>query len=152
MKPQEMRELLMSPALELRPPVDVVDRVRTRGAEVRKTNRRGVAGLVVLAAIGLAIGPGFPDRLVPEGSRQPAAQAFVPDAAEPVALLLVRYAPDAYSSVTTERAVAACTPEAELSFPGGRPLHQVTVAGTRAEVAAVRACLARVPGAVVTQR
>lgn len=149
-----MRELLRSPALELRPPVDVADRVRTRGAEVRRTNRRGVAGLVVLAAIGLAIGPGFPDRLVPEGSRQPAAQAFVLPAAEPVAsaLLLVRYAPGAYSSITTERAVAACTPQAELSFPGGRPMHRVTVSGTPAEVAAVQACLARVPGAVVTQR
>ena len=150
----DLRDLLRSPALELTPPPDVAQRVRRRGAEVRRTNRRGVAGLLVLTgALALALGPGLPDRFVPEDRRQPAAQAAaVLPAVEPVAeaLLVVRHAPGAYDSVRTEQAVAACTPQAQLGFPGGRPVHEVTVEGTRAQVAAVRACLQRVPGATVT--
>lgn len=150
-----MRDLLRSPALELAPPAEIDQRVRRRGAEVRRTNKRGVTGLVVLlAAIGLALGPGLPDRFVPEDRRQPAAEAAVLGAVEPPAsaLLQVRYAAGAYSSTSTERAVARCTPEATLSFRDARPEHEVTVEGSRAQVAAVRACLARVPGAQVTQR
>ena len=152
----DLRALLRSPALALTPDPDTDRAVRAQAGGIRRQRRGGAVGLVLVLAVGLALGPGLPDRLVPAERRGPAAAAALGAAPEPAAqgLFDVRYAPGAYSSTGTEARLARCAVPVEartgLAGPADAPRHRVTAAGTPAQVAALLACLQAVPGALVT--
>lgn len=146
----DLRALLKDPALELEPGPELSERVRVRGSWVRRTNRRGAAGLLALVAGLLVLGPGLPDRFVPEDRRSPAAQAAVLPAVDAEVAVLLEVRHTSYDRVVTEQAVATCTPTAQLDLTGDLPVHRITVTGSAERLSAVRACLQRIPGASVT--
>jgi hypothetical protein len=151
----ELRALMRSDALSPAPDPDTSWLVRDRAREVRRRRARRAGGAaVVLAVVGLVAFTGVTNRLVEPDRRSPGASAADRAPVEPPAsaALVVSYSPGAYDSVRTEQAVADCaaptTALVRLQLPQNS--HLVVASGSVAEIAGLRACLAAVPGATVT--